>query len=116
MQVGFGKDDGAGLPEFADLEGIVGGNRSRQRDRAARRRHVARVVIVLEDDRYPVQRTPRSALGTLPIQHLGPPAGERVDPDDGVQPRVPLIIGLDPCQVGIDEFGARHAAPRHRLP
>ena len=25
MQVGFGKNDGAGLPEFADLGSIVGG-------------------------------------------------------------------------------------------
>ena len=55
----FAYDDGAGVLELGDDEGIAAGIIVFEEQRAQGRRHRDRIALILHDDRYAVQRPHR---------------------------------------------------------
>jgi hypothetical protein len=98
---GLGDQNAAGLANAFDGRGVALWLKARQRCRAARRRQIAGVDVVLGDEGNAVQRAAEFAGGLeLGIERIG--LGQRlsVDRDDGVQHRPLLVIRLDACEVG----------------
>src|SRR5207237_3005167 len=65
VQVRLPDDHGAGVTQLPDLERVAFGRETRQGDRSAGRRQIARVVIVLDDDRNAVQRSANATGGAF---------------------------------------------------
>ena len=104
VHVGLADEHGAGLAELSDLVPIVVGHMSGEGDRAARRRHVERVVVVLEDDGNAVERASRSPLASFTIECRCVFERARVQVDHGVELRAALVERLDACEVVTHEL------------
>ncbi len=65
--VRFGNHDSPRLAQSADLKCVVRRHRAHERERAARSREIICVVVVLDDDRYPMQGTDHARFGELAV-------------------------------------------------
>ena len=83
---GLGDDDRAGVAQVLRQRRLVRRHESGERQRAAGRRHVGRVDVVLERDRDAVQRTAHFARRALAVALVGLLERARVDRDRRVQP------------------------------
>jgi hypothetical protein len=100
MEVGLAEDDGAGLPKASNDERVFSRYERCQSQGRAGRRHVRRVVVVLEDDGNAVQRS--AHLSGAPLCIHGPRVTFRrwVDADHRVERRSALVVGGDAGEVG----------------
>src|SRR5436190_87372 len=72
-------------------------------DETVRRRHVARIDLILDEDRDAVERSHRAAGGEHGVQSLSLLDGMWVDGLHGVQRWTGLVVGRDAFEVGFDE-------------
>jgi hypothetical protein len=74
-----------------------------QRNRAAGRREIGDVDVVLDGDRNAVQRAAPAAAAALGIERAGGLDRARVDLEDRVEVRSLLVIGVDAGEVQRDQ-------------
>ena len=110
-QPGLGDDDRAGVAQVLRQRRLVRRHVAGERQRAAGRRHVGGVDVVLQRDRDAVQRTAQLAGGALAIERVGLLERARVDDDRRVQA---ILVGAEPHQILTDERARRQPARRHR--
>ena len=67
----LGDDDGAGLAQLPHERGFIGRPQVPERERAAGRRHVERLDVVLDGDRNAVQRPSSAALAPFAVACIG---------------------------------------------
>ncbi len=106
--VGFGEHECARLAQLADLKGVTGRDRSLQRQRPRRGRHVGGIEIVLDDQRNAVQRPAEARLGKARVERIGGGQGVWVDHDDRVERRAFLVVRLDAVDIHLDQLMAGH--------
>ncbi len=108
---GLGDQDAAGLAHACYRSRIALGLEVRERCRAARRRQVAAVDVVLGDERNAVQRAAELAgFPELRIERIGLRERLLVDGDDRIEHRPLLIVGLDAREIGRGDFACRGRA------
>ena len=113
VRLAFATMIGARLPEPLHHERIVWRHGLGERDRAARRRHVGGIEVVLQDDRNAVERTCRAGLGRA-IDRLGHLHRARVHADDGAERWALVVVGLDAIQILAHQLCAGDGARRQR--
>ena len=101
-------------PQLRDLKRILFRDDAAQRERASGRWHVARVEVVLQQHRDPVQRSARSACLALRVECTRRGRGIWIEEDDGVQPRARLVVGVDALGVHPHQLLRRHLPRGHR--
>ena len=104
VHVGFSEDHGSGLPQLTYLEGVVRGDHPGQRDGSTGSRQVRRIVIVLQDDRDTVERSPDPAECALLVQCRRLRPGVRVQVDHAVQRRTSPVVRAYPGEVCVHEL------------
>ena len=93
VQIGLAEDHRARLPQLRHLERVATRREAGQRHGSTRGRQVSRLVVVLDDDRDPVQRPAGAPLPSLPVERIGLVERPRVEGDHGVQRRSLLVVG-----------------------
>jgi hypothetical protein len=104
--VRFGQHQCPRLAQLADLESVAGGQRSLQRQRPRRGRHVRRIEIVFDDQRHAMQWAGKTGLSEFSVERIGGRQGVRVDHDDRIERRAFLVVGCDAVEVHLDELPA----------
>ena len=93
-----------GLTQAIDLERVPLGLECRQRERSARRRHVLRFVVVLDDDRNAVQRAAHPAARPLRVERIGGSDSRRIDGEERIDARSRLIVRGDTREIRRDQL------------
>jgi hypothetical protein len=105
-------DDRARGFQVLRQRGFVGRDIAGEHQRAAGRRHVGGVDVVLERDRDAVQRSAELALRALAIERVGLGERVRIDGQCGVEP---IFVHRNPDQVLLDQLARGDLLLRHRL-
>ena len=110
--------DRSRLEEAPHLEGVVRGERLLERSRSGGGGQAGGVVVVLHDHRHALERPGgvESVRGDPGVRLPGAGGGGRVHGDDRVERGTLPVVGLDPGEVGLDEFGAGEGAGAQSLP
>ena len=114
-QVRLALDHGPGGAQAAHQESVLRRRSAGQGKRPRRRAHpVARLDVVLEEDREAVERPARGARRELGVEGRSDRLGLGVELEDRVQPRGPVVELRDPPGVRDDQIAGRAAAGRER--
>jgi hypothetical protein len=107
----LGDDDGACIAKVLRQRRFVRRHEAGERERAAGRRHVGRVNVVLQCDGDAVQRTADSPGRAIAIESIGLVERVRVHHDCGVQP---ILVGGEPDEILMTSARDVRPARRHR--
>ena len=107
VQVGFADEDGAGFAQPAHLRAVIRRYEPGHRDRAGRCRHVVRVVVVFQHDRYAVQRSARALFFALAVELGGLFECAGVDRDHRIEARPVAVERSDAVEVLLHERRGR---------
>ena len=98
-EVRLAEDDGAGLAQARDDEGVLPRLVRRQRQRAGRVHQAGDVDVVLQQDRDAVQRTAHLAGLALGVERVGVLQRRRVELDHRVQLRPSVVHDRDAIEI-----------------
>jgi hypothetical protein len=102
-QVDLGEDDRARVAKFPDDKGVGRWDRAVEQLRAAGRREIVGIEVVLQDDRNAVQRPTDFAGAALGIERAGFGEGVRVERNDRVDSRALFVVGGYPGEIPLRE-------------
>ena len=102
--------DRACRAELLDEERVLRRNRSLEQHRAARRRQIERVVVVLEHDWNAVQRRPRALRLALGVERARGLERLGVERQHRAQRRPLAVVGVNPREAQLHKFLRRQRA------
>ena len=97
--VGLGEDEGAGLLDAFDLEGVFIGDVAGQGERAVGGLDALRFEVIFDDHRHAVEGSGEAGLGKTAVQFVGLLFDVGINQDEGVDGRAVLVISGNALEI-----------------